>query len=174
MSALDTLLTSVLQRAIAELIKARADVYTFAFCHDRDKHTLSVCADSAANSRRVIRKLNRQSMKRFAAAVRKRDLDEASVWQATVGRGLSLSEFAWTDLGQRSLGKLAHAPSLHAAMLQAAMKRAPEVVQLASDPEALLFTCSTVDEEVGLVWTADACKPSRESSQRAVGRARAR
>lgn len=155
-SALDQLLTSVLQRAIAALSKARADVYTFSFCHDRERAAVSVYADSEVNSRRVIRKVNRSSMRQFAKAVRKRDLDEALVWQASVGRGLCLREFAWPQIARRPLGKLARDPVLHEAMLLAALEHVPKVVELSSDPETLLFTCSTADEEVGLVWTADA------------------
>jgi hypothetical protein len=156
MSPLDSFLSSILERAIAELQKARADVYTFSFCHEQKSGAVSVYADTEANSRRVIGALNRSSMKRFARAVKKRDLDEALMWQATVGRSLSLGDFAYKKLAKSSLGKLKSAEGLHEAMLLAAMNVAPKVASLASDREMLLFTCSTVDEEVGLVWTADA------------------
>src|SRR5690349_8308643 len=130
MNILDTLLRSVLERAIDALEKARADVYTFSFCHERDGGAVSVFADSQASSRRVVRALNRASMKRFAKAVRKRDFEEALMWQATVGRSLSLSDFAWKKLARRPLGKLKSAPELHAAMLLAAMNHAPKVAAL--------------------------------------------
>lgn len=160
MSPLDTLLASILERAIDELKKARADVYTFSFCHEQKSGSVSVYADSEASSRSVIGALNRSSMKRFAKAVKKRDLDEALMWQATVGRSLSLSNFAWKKLAKSSLGKLKNAPELHEAMLLAALDVAPKVAALTSDRDKLLFTCSTVDEEVGLVWTADAAGPA--------------
>jgi hypothetical protein len=166
MNALETLLSSVLQRAIADLHKARADVYTFSFCHDASKGAVSVSADSAVSSRRAVRDVNRASMKRFHKAVAKRDFEEASVWQASVGRSLSLTDFAWKNLARRPLGALGSAPKLHEAMLLTALKHAPEVAALSSDRETLLFTCSTADEEVGLVWTADApsrAKPKQKS-----------
>lgn len=87
------------------------------------------------------------------------------MWQATVGRSLSLADFAWKGLGQRSLGKLARAANLHEAMLLASLKVAAKVAAIASDREALLFTCSTPDEEVGLVWTADAAKTSTRAAR---------
>lgn len=73
MSTLDTVLASVLERALAELTNARADVFTFSFCHERDSGVVAVYADSEASSRRVVQALNRSSMKRFAKAVQKRD-----------------------------------------------------------------------------------------------------
>lgn len=161
MNALDKLVKSVLQRALLELENAGADVYTFALHHDSEHGALSVCADTATNSRRVLRKINRQSMKRFAAAVRKRDLEEALVWQAAVGRNLAPRDFAWTDLARRSLGRYKRAPLLHATMLQSALQFSPQVAALTSDREALLFTCSNVEEEVGFVWTADAAVQPR-------------
>lgn len=171
MSPLDTLLSSVLARAIDELKKARADVYTFSLCHERDRGAVAVYADSEANARRVVRELNRASMKRFAKAVRKRDLDEALMWQASVGRSLTLSDFAWKALARRPLGKLKNSPELHEAMLLATMQCAPLVAPLASDPEALLFTCSTADEDVGLIWTADAASlPAQKATATAPAR----
>jgi hypothetical protein len=161
MSELNSVLSSVLQRALDALKKARADVYTFSFCHDRARGAVFVCADSALSSRRVIGKLNRSSMKRFANAVQKRDLEAALMWQATVGRSLSPQEFLWPNLGRRSLGKFKQAPELHEAMLLTAIQVVPKVVELTVDSEALLFTCSTADEEVGLVWTADAATKPR-------------
>jgi hypothetical protein len=168
MSPLDTFLASILERAIDELKRARADVYTFSFCHEQSSGAVCVYADSEANSRRVIGALNRASMKRFAKAVKKRDLEEAMMWQATVGRSLSLSNFAWKKLAKSSLGKLRNEAALHEAMLLAAMNVAPKLAALSSDPEMLLFTCSTADEEVGLVWTADAAStaPKQAGSTR--------
>lgn len=169
MADLDILLSSVLERAIAALKTARADVYTFSFCHER-VGAVSVYADDAANSRRVVRDLNRASMKNFRSAVNKRDLDEASMWQAMVGRSLSPSDFVWKKLGRRSLGKLKHAPELHEAMLLAALRYAPQVAPLSSDPESLLFTCSTADDEVGLIWSADAAATARRGARAANAR----
>ncbi|HET8933113.1 MAG TPA: hypothetical protein VFN67_06740 [Polyangiales bacterium] len=166
MSPLDTFLASILERAIAELKNARADVYTFSFCHEQSSGAVCVYADSEESSRRVVGALNRASMKRFAKAVKKRDLEEAMMWQATVGRSLSLRNFAWKKLAKSSLRKLESAEALHEAMLLAAMNVVPKVAALSSDPEALLFTCSTVDEEVGLVWTADAATKARATRKR--------
>jgi hypothetical protein len=172
MIELDILLSSVLERAIAELRRAEADVYTFSFCHDRDKGSVSVYADDEASSRHVVRELNRSSMKNFAKAVKKRDLEEAMMWQAMVGRSLSPRDFAWKKLARRSLGKLKHTPTLHEAMLFAAMRYAAQVAELASDRESLLFTCSTADDEVGLIWSAEAASSKRKTSQPARSRAR--
>lgn len=171
---LDTFLSAVLDQAITALNKARADVYTFAFCHDRERGVVFVSADSEANSRRAVREINRASMKQFAKAVRKRDLDEALVWQASIGRNLSVSEFEWAHITRRPLGKHKHAPTLHEAMLLSALEHAPKIIALSSDPETLLFTCSTPDEEVGLIWTADATpsapKTARTKRAHAVAR----
>jgi hypothetical protein len=142
-----------LERALDSLEKARADVYTFAFCHEHSRDAVCVYADSAESSDRVIRALNRASMKRFVKAVKERDLDEAAMWQASAGRNLSLRDFAWKKLGRRSLGTFASAPELHEAMLLATMKAAPKIAKLSSAPADLLFTCSTANEEVGLVWS---------------------
>lgn len=166
MAELETILSAVLQRALDALKQARADVYTFSFCHDRRRGAVSVYADTEVSSRRVLGALNRSSMKRFAKAVQQRDLDEASMWQASVGRNLSLAAFSWRNLARRTLGDFKHAPELHEAMLLAAIECAPKVVALTSDRETLLFTCSTADEDVGLVWTADAAIKARAAPAR--------
>jgi hypothetical protein len=180
MTELQTWLSGILECAIDELHSQRADVHTFAFCVEAGGRAVSVYADSETNARRVVHALNRASMKRFVRAVQKRDLDEASMWQASVGRNLSLRTFAWKTLARRALGKHSQAPELHHAMLLAALQHTPRVLELSSAPERVLFTCSTPDEEVGLIWTADAalprtnktrkCAPGTRAAARKLGR----
>lgn len=172
MIELNILLSSVMEHAIAALRKERADVYTFSLVHERDKGAVSVYADEEANSRRVVRRLNRTSMRNFAKAVQRRDLDEALMWQAMVGRSLSTRDFSWKKLARRSLGGLKHAPELHEALLLAGMKYASEVAELSSDRESLLFTCSTADDEVGLIWSVDAATSQNRDGFQSVARNR--
>jgi hypothetical protein len=173
MIELQTWLSTVLECAIDELHSQHADVHTFAFCLEPGGRAVSVYADSETNARRVVHALNRASMKRFVKAVHRRDLDEASMWQASVGRNLSLRTFAWKRLARCTLGKYSQAPELHEAMLLAALQQTPKVLELSSDPEQVLFTCSTPDEEVGLVWTGDAALPRKSKAAKRVPATRA-
>ena len=154
MTPLQSLFFGVLDEAIGELKREKVPVYTFAFYHDHESAAVSVCADTNESSARCVHSSNRYGMKYFAEAIRKGDLEAAGRWQANVGRSLSLGDFARVNLARRDLGRAKVTAKFHLTMIQCVVERQARIVKLAPEPLDLLFTCSTADDEVGVVWAA--------------------
>jgi hypothetical protein len=153
MSDLNSFLASVIDSALSTLTQEAFPLYTFAFYNDHESSAVSVCADTMANSTRVVGEINRYNLKYFSKAVQAGRLDEAALWQANVGRSLSLGDFARKNLCRSDLPDLAADTNLHHAMVLAVFDRAADLARLAPEPAQLLLACSTADDEVGLVWS---------------------
>jgi len=89
-----SLFREVLESGLGEIESSGLPVFTFAMYHDHESGAVSVCADSEENSARAVASMNAYSAKHFGTAVAKGDLEHAALWQANVGRNLSLGDFA--------------------------------------------------------------------------------
>jgi hypothetical protein len=143
----------ILNEAIAHARREAVSVYTFALYHDHESAAVSVCIDTEESSRRRVEEMNRYSKRHFAAAVTKGDLDHAALWQANVGRSLSLGDFAMVNVARRDLGRLRVTKSFYVTLVRCVSARESEVLTLSRDPERLVFCCSGADDEVGYVWS---------------------
>lgn len=94
---------SVLNNAIAMLRTDAVPVFTFAFYHDHESGAVSVCVDTEANSNSQVRSTNRYNTKHFRTEIAGGDLAGASLWQANIGRNLSLGDFAKVNPGEGSV-----------------------------------------------------------------------
>jgi hypothetical protein len=88
------IIADLLDKAVTAISKKAISVHTFALYHDRESSRLSVCVDTADNSRRVVAGINQYNAKHFAAAIKSGDLANAALWQANVGRSLALGDFS--------------------------------------------------------------------------------
>jgi hypothetical protein len=154
MGVAESLLSGVLDNAISELRRDPIALYTFAFYFDHESLAVSVCADTADNSKRVVEKMNRPNNKYFTRAVQSGDLVEAALWQANTGRSLSLGDFSRVNIARRDLNDIDLGADFHLLMVRALLDRTADILKLATDPTTLLFACSTADDEVGLVWSS--------------------
>jgi hypothetical protein len=150
----DKLLDSVLQRALAEVRQKSVPIYTFALYHDHESNAVSVCVDTEENSAKCVASTNRYNMKYFMKAIAEKDLKAASLWQANIGRSLSLGDFTLVNAARTDLGKAKTTAAFYLSMIEALVRVQGEVIALSPNPERLAFASSGPDDEVAYVWSA--------------------
>ena len=154
MNDVDEFLNEVLRRAMAELQSNPIPVYTFAFYHDHESSAVSVCIDTEDSSRELVRKSNQWSMRYFSEHIAEGKWDDACLFQANVGRSLSLGDFACVNLARTELPLGINVDqSLSLAMVKAVIAYQRELLAHAQNPEDVVFCCSSPESEVGLTWS---------------------
>ena len=151
-----SLFHDVLESALSEIESSGLPVFTFAMYHDHESGAVSVCAESEANSARAVASMNAYNAKYFGTAVAKGDLKDAALWQANVGRSLSLGDFAIVNAARTDIGEVPVDDRFYVLMAQAVVAIQDRVAALAPQPEKLVFACSGADDEVALVWAMPA------------------
>lgn len=146
---------SVLNNAIAKLRADAVPVFTFAFYHDHESGAVSVCVDTEANSNRQVRSTNRYNTKHFRTEIAGGNLAGVSLWQANVGRNLSLGDFAKVNLARTAFNGPEVSDEFYLLMVRALLAVEDEIAALAPDPGRLIFTCSGPNDEVAYVWSLD-------------------
>lgn len=146
------LLQSVLERALEEVRSQALPVYTFALYHDHESGAVSVCVDTEESSKKTVLEMNRYNMKHFKRAVAAKDLSAVSLWQANVGRSLSLGDFAMVNAARTDLGDVEPDDAFYLTMIESLLAFGGKIAALSPDPERLLFLCSGPDDEVAYVW----------------------
>jgi hypothetical protein len=148
-------LDRVVKAELSELVADSIAIYTFALYHDHESGTVSVCADTMESSRALVRQSNAWTMKYFAEHVRDGNWKHAFLFQANIGRSLSLGDFARVNVARTVLpsGKV-NGESFYLCMAKAVIANQQEILSLALRPEDVVFCCSDADSEVGLVWSA--------------------
>ena len=165
MSEIYNFLDGVVKAALAELRADPIPLYTFAIYHDHESAAVSVCADTKESSLALVRLSNKWAMKYFAQHVRAGSWPDACLFQANVGRSLSLGDFVRVNLARASLAAgVVTDESFYLAMARAVIANQEEILRLAQDPQEVLFCCSGADSEVGLVWSV---LPDAERGHRA-------
>jgi hypothetical protein len=137
-------------------------IYTFAFYHDHESATVSVCVDTKESSDRLIARRKKFAMKQLPKQVRKGNLEHAKLFNVQTGHSTGLGDFARKNLARAKIpgGLLnddripADATAFCAAMFEAVVAHQDEILALAPDPDDVIFCCSLEDAEVGLVWAA--------------------
>lgn len=158
----------VLNRAIADLEAKKLQVYTFSFYHDHESNALSVCADTEENSKRTVAIINGNNMKHFMRAVREGNLQSASLWQANIGRSLSLGDFVAVNFARTDLANSSISNEFYLNMVQALINVQDRVAQLAPCPSDLVFTCSGPNDEVQYAWALPNSSLNLDSQQQAA------
>ena len=148
----EELFDAVIDRALEELRSSELDLFTFALYHDHEGEAVSVCADTAANSRRVARDTNAFNMPYFLKEIEAGNLKSAALWEANVGRSLSLGDFVAINLARTDLPNGPLDDAFYLSMVRSVVKRQSEIAELSKDPKDLVFAASGPDDEVALVW----------------------
>ena len=147
------LFEGVLEAALAEISAKAIPVFTFAMYHDHESRAVSVCVDTEESSARSVASENRYNMRYFVEAIDGRDLKAASLWQANIGRSLSLGDFALVNVARTPLGTVAANKKFYVSMVRSIMAVEDRIVRLSPAPERLLFASSGLDDEVAYVWS---------------------
>jgi hypothetical protein len=150
------LFQAVLDSALTEIASSGLPIFTFAMYHDHESGAVSVCADTEENSARTVAATNACSAKHFGKAVARGDLKQAALWQANVGRSLSLGDFAIVNAARTGIGDVRVDDQFYILMTQAVVAVQERVAALARHPDRLVFACSGPDDEVALVWSLPA------------------
>jgi hypothetical protein len=153
---LSALFAAVLSRALAKVKAKSVAVFTFALYQDHESGAVSVCVDTEENSQRTVQQINEYNARHFMKAVAKSDMKGAGMWQANVGRSLSLGDFELVNLARTRLGKAEINEEFYLSMVRALIAVQNEVAALAPDPQRLVFVCSGPDDEVAYVWSLPA------------------
>ena len=154
MSALSEFLSDVIKAALTELREDPIQIYTFAFYHDHESGIVSVCGDSKESSTKLVRSSNQWSMGYFAEHIQSGSWKDACLFQANVGRSLSLGDFARVNLAETDLDDdTATDESFYIEMARAVIAHQREILELAPEPDEVVFCCSSADSEVGLIWS---------------------
>ena len=155
MSNIPELFSGVIKAALSEVRKDPIPVYTFALYHDHESGFVSVCVDTKESSMRLVRDSNRWDMRYFAEHIQSGNWKDAALFQANIGRSLSLGDFARVNLGETDLdGDVSTDESFYLEMARAVIAHQREILELAPSPDDVVFCCSSADSEVGLVWSA--------------------
>ena len=128
------------------------DIFTFAIYHDHESEFVSVCIDTKENSNRQVEEMNIYNMKHFRRVVSEGNLEEAALWQANVGRNLSLGDFQAVNIVECDIKNNQVNKSFYLGMVKAIENKSSAISQQSSHGNSLLFCCSTDAEEVGLTW----------------------
>lgn len=154
MSELSEFLAGVVKGALTELREDPIPVHTFAFYHDHESGIVSVCVDTKESSAKLVRSSNQWAMGYFAEHIQSGSWKDASLFQANAGRSLSLGDFARVNLGETDLdGDMVADETFHLEMARAVIAHQQEILELAPEPDDVLFCCSSADSEVGLIWS---------------------
>ena len=147
-----TVFAEVLDAALAKLRAKAVPVFTFAFYHDHESAVVSVCVDTAENSGRKVAAVNKYNIRHFQKAVSEGDLNSASLWQANIGRNLSLGDMALVNLAKPTWRGRSGWPVLPFNGAGSDGRAEPGGM-LAPEPERLIFSCSGPESEVAYVWS---------------------
>lgn len=153
MAEQSSLFASVLDNALADVKALSIPVFTFALYHDHESEAVSVCVDTEENSNQFVIATNHFNMRYFKKAIEIGDLQEAQLWQANIGRSLSLGDFKLVNLARTQLNGIPINDQFYVAMVQALVAVQARLATLAPKPERLVFACSGPNEEVAYVWS---------------------
>jgi hypothetical protein len=151
----EELLKVVLTKAIEEVRRSGIDVFTFAFYHDHESGAVSICADTETRSRQSVRSHNAFVIKYFIEALNHGDLKKMALFNANTGRSLSLGDFELVNVARTRLGRVRPDEAFYMAMIRTLRATEPEILELSSDPQRVLFCASSADAEVGFTWAAE-------------------
>ena len=146
-------LEDLINNALAEIEGTGTSVYTFAFYHDHESRTLSVCIDTKENSDKLVLQSNEWSNKHFLDYLNEGDLDSLKLFQINSGRNFSLGDFTHVNLARTKIPtKIEIDNSFYISVIKILQGRAADIKLRSNTPKEVIFCTSTEDDEVGLQW----------------------
>ena len=149
------LVDEVLNAAIAEVAARELPVFTFALYFDHESEAISVCVDTEENSARTVAAINSYNARHFHRALADGDLKMAELWQANIGRSLSLGDFALVNVARREMPGAEQSDAFFLLLMRKLVVREREIAALCLERERLVLACSGVASEVAYVWSAN-------------------
>jgi hypothetical protein len=147
-------LDRVIGHALAEARSRQLSIFTFAFYFDYESRAVSVCIDTEENSLRTVKEINVYNYRHFLRAANAGDLSGAAMWNANIGRSLSLGDFSVVNLARVDVPEADVGQEFFQSMLLAVIRNQPAIESQARDKDRLILCCSGPDDEVEFVWSA--------------------
>jgi hypothetical protein len=145
----ETLIDEALSKA------GKIDIYTFAVYHDHESGFASICIDTKMNSEKKVAEFNKYTIKHFHRVIDEGNVEEAMLWQANVGRNLSLGDFYAENIAELEVLVVVTDNSFYLEAVRAIQNKARLILQHSTHGSSLLFCCSTPNEAVGLTWVQE-------------------
>lgn len=148
-----TVASQVINATVAELRTKQFPLFTFALYFDHESETLSVCADTEDNSIRTVVAINKYNARYFHQYLAAWDTRMARLWQANVGRSLSLGDFAQVNLARTDVSGVEQTEEFFQSLALTLVAHEEVILALSPAPDKVIFACSGVNDEVALVWS---------------------
>jgi hypothetical protein len=144
---------NLVDKSIFELAKIKIDVYTYAFYHDHESFAVSICVDTKENSIKSLLSQNEFTLTQFDKLIQEKDLKMASLFKYNTSRNFSLGDFKCVNMCRTDIRKgTAIDDQFYIDMVETINNHKEEIKKLSSEPEDVVFCCSTESDEVGLIW----------------------
>ena len=142
----------VIDKALNTLFSKKVDVYTFAFYYDHEGHAVEILADTKTNSDKQVYKSHRFASREFVKAIQAKDLEKAARWGSSNDRNYSLGDFHFKGLAREPVKAPNNSAPFFLAMLNAIRRNSKKIAALSSQPQRLVYLCSSRESEIGFVW----------------------
>ncbi|HEX4140743.1 MAG TPA: hypothetical protein VHY09_10380 [Candidatus Methylacidiphilales bacterium] len=147
-------LENLISASIKRIQEDKIDVYSYALYFDHEsKRRLSICIDTKDNSRRVVNQSNQFTARYFKKYLEEEDFESLKTFSSNSGRSYSLGDFNY-----RNVTSFEHQEALDFSDLyilraiKTITSSQDEITRFSLNPEEVLFSCSTKDDEYGVSW----------------------
>ena len=143
----------IVENAISFASERQINVYTFSLYLDHESRAVSVCIDTYDNSKNTVTRQNLCNSSYFRRFVNEGNIESAVLWCANPGRNLSLGDYSYVNVAREDLLVNKSDNEICEIMLKTLISCEEAISKLSNEPEELLVSCSTADDELGLIWT---------------------
>jgi hypothetical protein len=140
--------------ALQKASNKNIDIYTFSMYHDHESGYVTICIDTEENSKKSVIQSNNFTNEYFIQAIKNKDIKEASSWQAIGGRSFMLGDFYAKNISEIQVSIKKKSDEFYLDMVAAVFEMTELISRQSSYGKQLMFSCSTYENEVGLVWSA--------------------
>jgi len=147
-------LEDLIRASIDRINDEKIDVYSYAIYFDHEsKRRLSVCIDTKDNSKLAVAKSNKFTEKYFAKFLNENDSDSIVNFSVNSGRNYSLGNFKYVNITSFEHDKdVDYSNTLILRAIKTIVSRQDEITKFSTNPEQVLFSCSTKEDEYGVSW----------------------
>jgi hypothetical protein len=146
-------LETLIRASISRIEEAKIDVYSYSFYFDHEsKRRISICIDTNNNSKEAVSKSNKFTEKYFTKYLQEGDYDYVN-FSANSGRNYSLGDFKYANMVSFEYeNDLDYSGPYILRVIKTVVSHQDEVTKFSTNPEEVLFSCSTKDDEYGISW----------------------
>jgi len=147
-------LENLIKASIGKIEDGKIDVYSYALYFDHEsKRRISICIDTKQNSILAVSKSNEFRQKYFIEFLDEGDFDSVKNFSFNSGRNYSLGDYKFRNMVSYEYSHdLDYSHSFILGAIRAIISLQDEITKFSTDPEQVLFSCSTMEDEFGVSW----------------------